>query len=291
MKKKNLTIGFIGQGFVGKSYADDFEERGFDVVRYSLEPEYTGNKTKINKCDIVFIAVPTPSTTDGFDSSIVENSLSLVGRGKIAVIKSTVLPGTTDKFQKQFSDKLIFVSPEFLNTSTAKKDAKNPILNIVGFSEEYPECKKEVQKVMSIMPKSKNEFILTAKEAELFKYTHNIHGFFRVIFANLIYDLSQNVGVDYDKVKQIMDVDPYMTNLASYYNNPLHKTGRGAGGACFIKDFAAFVEIYKRTVGDKHGVKLLEQLEKKNLDLLLSTNKDLDIVHGVYGKNVRKKIA
>lgn len=50
------TIGFIGQGWIGKHYADDFERRGFSVVRYSREAEHHGNMKVIAKCDIVFIA-------------------------------------------------------------------------------------------------------------------------------------------------------------------------------------------------------------------------------------------
>lgn len=288
-KLDSLKIGFIGQGFVGKSYADDFEDRGFTVVRYSLESEYVKNKNLIKECDVVFVAVPTPTINKKFDSSIVENALKLVGDGKIAVIKSTIIPGATDVLQNKFPKKIVVVSPEFLNASTAKDDAKKPIINIVGIPQQFPGHDIYAKKVLSIMSKSKNEFILKAREAELFKYTHNIHGFFRVIFANLIYDLAEKIGADYAEIKKIMDIDPYMTNLASYYNNPIHKTGRGAGGACFIKDFSAFLEVYKKMVGDKHGVKILESLEKKNLQLLISTKKDLDLIKGVYGKI--KKIA
>ena len=75
-------IGFIGQGWIGKNYADDFEARGYMVVRYGQEPEYAGNKEKIAECDIVFIAVPTPTTPHGFDDSILREVLVLIGKGK-----------------------------------------------------------------------------------------------------------------------------------------------------------------------------------------------------------------
>ena len=97
-----MKIGFIGQGFIGSAYADDFEERGFDTVRYAKEEPYDQNQQKIAGCDIVFIAVPTPTTPDGFSFSVVRNVLPLVGEGKTAVIKSTVLPGTTDILQREF---------------------------------------------------------------------------------------------------------------------------------------------------------------------------------------------
>jgi len=58
-------IGFIGQGWIGKNYADDFEKRGYEIVRYALESPYIDNKEKIKECDIVFIAVPTPQHSQG----------------------------------------------------------------------------------------------------------------------------------------------------------------------------------------------------------------------------------
>ena len=79
MAFKKPLIGFIGQGYVGKNYGDDFEWRGFKVVRYSLEKPYIENKDKIKECDIVFVAVWTPTTPKGFDLSIVESVLPLVG--------------------------------------------------------------------------------------------------------------------------------------------------------------------------------------------------------------------
>src|SRR5690348_15329082 len=103
-------IGFIGQGWIGKNYADDFEHRGYTTVRYGLEPEYAQNKDRIADCDIVLIAVPTPTTRDGFNPSIVRSVLHLVGKGKTALIKSTLLPGTTEELQKEFPDIIILNS-------------------------------------------------------------------------------------------------------------------------------------------------------------------------------------
>ena len=44
-----LCVGFIGQGYIGKNYADDFERRGYEVVRYSLEEPHLNNKEKIKE--------------------------------------------------------------------------------------------------------------------------------------------------------------------------------------------------------------------------------------------------
>src|SRR4051812_44367762 len=112
MIKKQPLIGFVGQGYVGKNYADDFEKRKFSVVRYALEEPYIANKNKIKDCDIVFIAVPTPSTPKGFDLGIVKSALALVGKEKIAIIKSTIVPGATRELQKEFSGVIVLFCPE-----------------------------------------------------------------------------------------------------------------------------------------------------------------------------------
>ena len=64
----------------------------------------------------------------------------------------------------------------------------------------------------------------------------------------------------------------------------MHKTRRGAGGGCFIKDFAAFRGLYAHLVPeDVRGRRMLEALEQKNIELLVSTGKDPALLEGVYG--------
>ena len=130
---KKLLIGFIGQGFVGKNYANDFEKRGFNIVRYDIE-KYKNNKNKIKNCDIVFIAVPTPTTLKGFNLKILKSVFSLIGKNKIAIIKSTIKIGTTRNLQNKFKKITVMHSPEFLTEKNAAKDAKSPQKNIIGIS-------------------------------------------------------------------------------------------------------------------------------------------------------------
>lgn len=277
----NLSIGFIGQGWIGKNYANDFEARGYQVVRYGLEPEFLDNKEKISSCDIVFIAVPTPTTVEGFDDSIVREAVGLVGKGKVAVIKSTILPGTTQSIQKQYPDVFVLHSPEFLTESTASFDASNPQRNIIGIPLESEIYKEKAEQVMLVLPNAPYKKICGSIDAEIIKYGRNISGFFRVVFANILYDLTKNVGGDWNNIKEAMSADP---DTGPTYLNPVHKSGRGAGGHCFIKDFAAFTETYKnKVVDDKLGIDVLKSLENKNIELLKTTQKDLDLLSGVYG--------
>lgn len=278
---KIMKIGCIGQGYVGKNIADNFESRGFEVVRYALEDAYKNNAKKIQECDFVFIAVPTPTTPAGFDYSIVENVLSLVSDGAIAVIKSTLLPGTTVTLQDVFPNKIILFSPEFLCEKTAMYDVANPMMNIIGLPYDTAGHRKAAGTVMRQLPRSEHNFIVTAQAAELFKYAHNLNGYFRVILSNLLFDLGEKTGVDWSDVKSLMDSDIMMS---PYYNSPVHKGGRGAGGSCFVKDMAAFRHLYQSVYAeDTKGVDVLQALEAKNLELLKKSNKCQEIVKGVYG--------
>lgn len=276
-----MKIGFIGQGFIGKNYADDFEARGYSVIRYALEEPFSQNKDKITECDIVFIAVPTPTTPNGFDASIVQSALGLVGNGKIAVIKSTILPGTTKMFQKSYPLITVLFSPEFLSEATAAYDAMHPFSNVVGMPVDDEAHRVAASAVHEILPKSPFSLTCDSDEAEIIKYTHNISGYTQIVTFNLMYEMARTLGHDWENIGKAIAVDPL---VCSRYANPVHKSGRGAGGHCFIKDFAAFVDLYEKHVGDESGTKALRAFEDKNKELLRESKKDGDILEEVYGK-------
>jgi UDPglucose 6-dehydrogenase len=276
-------LGFIGQGFIGKNYSDEFESRGYVVIRYALEPKYQENKDKIKDCDIVFIAVPTPTTPNGFDFSIVRSVLSLVGEGKIAVIKSTILPGTTETLQNEFPNITVFHSPEFLKEATAREDAQKPDRNIVGVPNMSSENIEKAKLVLSVLPKAPYEKIAPVREAELVKYLGNSFLTTKVIFINMAYDVAQKLGADWNTVAEMFSHDP---RVGTSHLQPVHFSGRGAGGHCFIKDIEAYKRLYVDLVGDDLGNEVLESLVEKNKKLLIDSGKDLDLLKGVYGDSV-----
>ena len=286
--KKDVKIGFIGQGFIGKSYADDFENRGFSVVRYALEEPYINNKDLLKGCDIVFIAVPTPTTVKGFDISIVEGTLSLLSEGTTVIIKSTIIPGTVKKLSEKFPQLYIMHSPEFLRERTAAYDAANPERNIIGIPSDTPEYRERAQQVMDILPKAPYTDICAAEEAELVKYGSNCFLMTKVIFMNIMYDMAQSHGADFDTIAKAMKAD---SRIGDSHMNPVHASGhveetavgRGAGGHCFIKDFAAFANLYEQTTNDTDGLHVLRAIEQKNSQLLRASNKDIPLLEDVYG--------
>jgi nucleotide sugar dehydrogenase len=277
------SIGFIGQGYVGKSYADNFESREFSVVRYSLEEEYLGNRDALDHCKIIFIAVPTPTGPDGFDDSIVRSAVRQVGIGKTVVIKSTLLPGTTERIQNDFPDLTILYSPEFLSEKTAAYDVANPFSNIVGLPSETPIHRDAAENLLTILPTAKQEITCSSREAELIKYAHNTLGYTKVVFMNLLFEVAQKLDIDWAVVKQALLVDPM---IAPYHLDPVHKGGRGAGGRCHIKDFEAFLRLYQEVVADDLGEKILVDLRSKNNCLLKDSQKSLDILSETYGAKI-----
>jgi UDPglucose 6-dehydrogenase len=281
-------IGFIGQGFIGKHMADDVEERGYTVVRYALEEPYNGNKDAIATCDIVFIAVPTPTTPNGFDSSALEAVLPYVGEGKIAVIKSTLLPGTTKRLQVQFPNITILHSPEFLREKTAREDTKSPARTIVGLPVHDEMHTEAANRVQSVLPVSPYQLVCSSDEAELIKYGGNCFLALKVVFMNMMYDAAKATGADYSVIVDAMQADPRIgtshMNVVDQSGHPGSIPGRGAGGHCFPKDLAALASWYEETIADDAmGTALWRAIEAKNNDLLRGSNKDLDLLRGIYG--------
>ncbi len=284
-----MMIGFVGQGYVGSAYADVMEARGASVVRYSLEEPHCRNKGRIGGADIAIIAVPTPTTPDGHDVSAVEDALGLVGDGKIAVIKSTVLPGTTRKLQAAFPSLTVLCSPEFLSAATAHRDVENPALVVVGMPSDTWQHRAAAEHVHAILPKGAKHHTCLSDEAEIIKYTHNLNGYLAVLGVNLMYEVAQRFGCDWKHgIEPALLADPY---IPSVYARPVHKGGRGAGGPCFIKDIAALADLYGDAVGDTPGVRLFTAAQMKNLALLRETGKDRDEVAAVYRAALVRNVA
>jgi len=280
-------IGFIGQGWIGSNYANDFENRGYQPIRYGLEEKYNSNKNKISECDIVLIAVPTPTTPDGFDDSIVRTVIKLVGKNKIAVIKSTITPGTTLAIQEENPDIYVMHSPEFLVEKTAAYDASHPNRNIIGIPYDTDEYRLKAQAVMDILPDAPYQKIMHSRDAELVKYAGNCFLFTKVLYMNILHDVIVGNGGKWKTVREAMIHDP---RIGASHTEPIHQNGRGAGGHCFIKDFEVFRDMYTKVVGDRLGDEVLRTLAEKNIALLTHSGKDEDLLEGVYGKDLINKV-
>lgn len=280
-------IGFIGQGWIGRHYADDFEARGFETVRYALEQPYRKNQQALTSCGIVFVAVPTPSTPQGFSYEPVREVLGLVSPGATVVVKSTLLPGTTQTLQAEFPRLFVMHSPEFLREASAAYDASHPDRNIIGIPIQNDVYRARAREVMAVLPSAPFQTIMGAYEAELVKYAGNCFLYSKVLFMNALYDLMQATDANWEEVRGALIRDP---RIGESHTKPVHASGhntgnpaRGAGGHCFIKDFEAFRRFVAEQVGDETLSRMLDAMVAYNNQLLIGSGKDLDILAGVYG--------
>ncbi len=289
------TIGFIGQGWIGRNLADNFERRGYKTVRYAKEKPYDANLEKLKEADIIFVAVPTPTTTEGFDDRILRDAIKHASAGQTVVIKSTVLPGTTDSIAEEYPELFVMHAPEFLRETSVKKDIEKPERNIVGLPTKYkdhPEWKKRAERVLAVIPNAPYEIICSAPEAELTKYGGNNFFYMKVVYMNMLYDLALHHGASWDVLANNMTAD---SRMGASHMQPVHqmahldegKQGRGAGGHCFLKDFAALRFHYEDAYPEhSHMHSLLRSFEATNNYLLSSTGKDRELLEGVYGDDI-----
>jgi UDP-glucose 6-dehydrogenase len=104
----------------------------------------------------------------------------------------------------------------------------------------------------------------------------------KVVFMNILYDITTEFGGDWNVIKDAVEAD---SRIGPSHMSPIHSSGRGAGGHCFIKDLAA-IRLFCEEILPTHEETLvfLRAVESKNLSLLKETGKDLDLLEQVYGK-------
>jgi len=282
-------IGFIGTGFVGgnlfKNFCERKEEIGAqEIIPYSLDEKYIRNKQFIDGCDLVFVAVPTPTDKQKFNDSCLIEAISNTGKSAVVVIKSTIPPGYAYKYQKMYPDKTIIHCPEFLTESTAKHDTDNPDRNIIGIFDDKDENLHNIaSELAKILPKAKETFICRYDEAAMVKYAGNCFFYFKNIFFNLLYDLVSKTDSRWDYVRDMILAD---TRINPVHTKIFHKGGRGAGNKCLIKDMAIFSQLFKKFVNNEFGNEILRNLELRNINYLTLYEKDLQEIKNVYGEEI-----
>jgi len=246
-----LSIGIIGQGFVGGALRAYFDRDAYGGDRFRL---HTYDKVKggslddvVAKSDIIFVCVPTPMRDSGeCYTGIVEEVLTdivnvsqKIGRPRdsfVVCIKSTVPPGFTDRMGSICNLRLTF-SPEFLTEKNSIRDMIDGNRVVVGGSLD------DANQVLSLfyfqdMQRVKDgELILVRVEpkvAEMVKLFTNGLLFTKVMFCNEIYQMCRAMGIPYEEVRAVGCLDPRVG--ASHTQVPGPDGHLGAGGHCFPKD-------------------------------------------------------
>lgn len=244
---KKLKVGVIGNGYVGDAISFAFSSFS-DIYIYDIDPvKSVNNLNSVHNCDFVFICVPTPMFEDGSqDLSYLNNALKKITTKPIYIIKSTILPGTTDLLKKQYLNCKIIFSPEFLTEKNAKVDLINQSRVILGGDIELTE---KVKLLLYKRFKSIKIVQTDSKTAELTKYMNNSFFATKVSMMNEFKILCEKIGANWEDA-----LDGFSSDLRvgkSHLNVPGHDGLLGYGGTCFPKDVNALLTFAK-----KHEIEL-----------------------------------
>lgn len=279
----NKRVSIIGLGYVGLSTAVCFSSRGIKVIGHDIDKSKIellekgiptihekdlesilrkslkeGNISftsdidyAIKNSDISFITVGTPSKEDGsIDLTFVKDASTEIAKvlkdkndWHLIVVKSTVIPGTTEQLVKETIEKIsgkrcgedfgLCMNPEFLREGSAIQDTFHPDRLIIG---EYD--KKSGDALESFfkgfygkeMPPTLRTSLINA---ELIKYANNAFLAMKVSFINMISNLCQHLpNADVEDVALGIGYDKRI-------GNQFLKAGIGWGGSCFPKDLKA----------------------------------------------------
>ena len=224
---------------------------------------------------MAYIAVPTPANEDGScDTSIVEGILDELPDGFIAVIKSTVIPGTTARLQSEYPNLKLAYSPEFLVERQRLDDFANQRILVVGSEhQDVANLIFEQHKMAGVLV-GENTFHVSSTEAEMVKYTKNNFYALKVIFANQMHDICNAIDIDWSIIRNIITT-PQDQPIGDSHLEPMMGLNRGFGGKCLPKDTLALREL-ARSLGVDYDI--LDAIQSDNAALRnITTGKSSDV--------------
>jgi UDPglucose 6-dehydrogenase len=230
------VVGVAGLGVVGSAVARWFQRQGRRVAVYD-PPHGHDDPSPLREARVVFVCVPTPYGEAGYDATQLEAAVAAIPPGPAVVIKSTVLPGTTERLQARHPERPFLFNPEFLRERTADEDFVRPDRQIVGYT---ARSRKAAAEVLAMLPPASYRRLMPATEAELVKYMTNTFLAMKVVFANQFYDLCQRLGADYDLVREGAAADP---RVGASHLDVWDGGERGYGGKCLPKDMKALIDF------------------------------------------------
>jgi UDPglucose 6-dehydrogenase len=246
----------MGVGVVGGAVLNYFRLEGIKPLLYD-PGKGLGSVQEINQADIVFMCVPTPYVAGhGFDDSCLADAFSKLSGEKTVVIKSTVLPGTTQRYQDMYPNFRVMFNPEFLTEKNANDDFLTPDRQIVGFCDSADAG--IAASVLEMLPPAPYEALLPASATEMIKYATNSFLALKVIFGNEMFDLCRALGIDYEEVRKGISVDK---RIGDSHFKVMDAGYRGYGGKCLPKDTMSLLDL-----ADDVGVtmRLLEAAHEVN---------------------------
>ena len=193
----------------------------------------------------------------------------------IAVIKSTVIPGTTEKLQQKYPNLKLAYSPEFLVERTRLEDFANQRILVIGTQHtDVADLVLQQHKQAEVLAED-NVFNISSTEAEMVKYTKNNFYAMKVIFANQMHDICQKLGIEWNAISEIITT-PQDQPIGDSHLEPIMGLMRGFGGKCLPKDTLALKEL-AQSLDVKYS--LLDAIQSDNQRLRnIATGKPSDVV-------------
>jgi GDP-mannose 6-dehydrogenase len=246
----------------------------------------TNAEDAVRDSEISFVCVGTPSLRSGkLDLGYVERVVREIGAAlkkkgsyHVLVLRSTVLPGTTESLviptlekasgRRAGTDFAVCYNPEFMREGSAVADFLQPPYTVLGAQD--PKHLAVVRQLYSTV--SSPVYETSIPVAEMVKYVCNAFHAVKIGFANEVGTLCKNLGVDAEAVTKIYTSDTKL-NISPAYLSP----GFAFGGSCLPKDLRALGHRAKEL---DLALPLLESVLPSNaqhidraVDAVLRTNK------------------
>jgi len=211
----------------------------------------------IDKADMIFISVNTPTKTYGIGKGMAADlkyielcarQIARVSKNDKIVVEKSTLPVRTAEALKNILDNTgngvnfqILSNPEFLAEGTAVQDLLNPDRVLIGGGIDTEKGKKAVDALVDVyaqwIPKAQ---ILTTNlwSSELSKLTANAFLAQRISSINAMSEICEKTGANVDEVAKAVGMD-------SRIGPKFLKSSVGFGGSCFQKDILNLVYISK----------------------------------------------
>jgi len=249
----SFKIGIVGLGYVGGAVLNAYTLKHRTVYTFDLNPATNPSCKSLQELvelvDLIYVAVPTPMKSTGeCDTSIVESVVNDICKSeipKIIIIKSTVPPNTTNRLQETNPSRhAIMFNPEFLTEATYKTDYLNQDVMLLGHcaGRQFDGAVGDVlAEIKSTVNSVKYAQVVSAKEAEFYKYLCNTFLATKVSFANEMEALASKLNVDWNTMRDAVTFDGRMGK--SHWQVPGPDGHNGFGGTCFPKDISAIRHV------------------------------------------------
>jgi UDPglucose 6-dehydrogenase len=283
-----MKISIIGSGVVGSIAGKGFKQLGHEVIFYDINNDRVKQLKKegfnsttdidyaIKNSDASFLAVPTPTIDEKIDLSHLRTATENIAKSiknkksyHLIIVKSTVVPNTTEKIVKPILEKFglkcgvdfgLCMNPEFL-TEIHHSWTNDPSVSRDFFTEErivIGEIDKKSGDILEEMykPLKVPIFRTNLKTAELVKYASNCCLASRISYWNEIFYICNKLGIDSNFVANIAGMDKRIGKYGTVH-------GLAFGGKCFPKDLQAFIHFTWENGYDPIFLKAVRDINEK----------------------------